>query len=382
MAEDKKEGALKLTEEIKKKFNAMAEPSPDTEYLETGNIGFDMAISNGLGMPVGSSILLWAAYGCGKTTLFADIAKRLIKSHKSAGKPFKVVYIAVEGSRELMKKLGLKEFMDSKDFIYLEQRLTWRQVEYVYEMVTRGEGAYKDVKLVIIDSVNNVLSDQNLKSSVADGDFGTKARERTNFYGKYLPLCKQLGITTFMVSQMRQKQDATAFGEKKKAAVGDPDLHNADIVIKCKANTDSKNVDVEKVEVETAYGSSKEIRKYIVELDPTNSSSKNRYDATHKCELLIEKGVGCHNYYSLRKILEFQGFLKKSGANYSFVKPLCEAFGIPEKSFKRVEINDIITSKTGELVAFLKEANCYSITKGEFKVTDGTSVDSDDEEEE
>ena len=385
MATKKAEGAIALSKEVMAAFNAMAEPEPDTQFLETGNIGFDMAMSNGLGLPVGSSILLWAGHGCGKTTLFADVAKRLIESHKNAGETFKVVYLAAEGSRELMKKLGLKKYMDSKEFIYIEKRFTWRQVEQLYEMIVRGEGYYDGVKLVVIDSVNNILSDQNLKNSVADGDYGTKARERSNFYGKYLPLCKQLGITTFMVSQIRQKQDALSFGEKKKAAVGDPDLHNADIVVKCRANTDSKNLDVEKIERETAYGKSKEVVKYIMELDPTSNSSKNRYDLTHKCEILIEKGVGCHNYYSLRKILAYQGFLKVSGASYTFDKALSEAFGLPEKSVKRAEANDIIANKAGELVEFLKEAGCYSITKDDStRVLDPSEAidDSDDDNDE
>ena len=375
-------GVMKLTKEVKDAFNEWAEPEGDTTFLETGNIGFDMAMSNGLGLPVGSSILLWAGHGCGKSTLFGDVARRLIESHKAANKPFKVVYVAVEGSRELMKKLGLKEYMESRDFIYIERRFTWRQVEQLYEMIIRGEGAYKDVKLVVIDSVNNVLSDQNLKNSVADGDYGTKARERANFYGKYLPLCKQLGITTFMVSQIRQKQDTMAFGEKKKAAVGDPDLHNADIVVRCRANTDSKNLDVEKIERETAYGKSKEVVKYIMELDPTNNSSKNRYDLTHRCEILIEKGVGCHNYYSLRKILVYQGFLKVAGSSYTFDKSLSETFGLPEKGVKREEANKIIKDKAGDLIAFLKKINCYSITKDDaVRIIDPSEVSDDDNEE-
>ena len=377
MAED----SLKITKDLKEQFASYAEPEPDTQFLETGNIGFDMAMSNGLGIPVGGSTLLWAGHGCGKTTLFADVAKRLIKSHKKAGKPFKVVYLAVEGSRELMKKLGLKEYMDSKDFIYIEKRFSWRQIEVLYELIIKQEPPYDGVKLVVIDSVNNVLSDQNLKSSIADGDFGTKARERGNFYGKYLPMCKQLGISTFMISQIRQKQDAMSFGEKKKAAVSDSDLHNADIIVKCKAVTDSKNPDVEKVAIKTAFGESKEVIKYLMELDPTNSSSKNRYDRTHKCEILIEKGVGCHNYFALRKILEFQGFLKCASGYFSFDKALCEAFDLPDKKLRREETNTIISEKTSELVTFLKEAGCYSITKEGCVRVDNTPDDEEEDDE-
>ena len=74
-----------LTQENKKYLESLADPDPDTSFIETGNIGFDMALSNGLGLPIGSSVLLWAAPACGKTTLFADVSKRLIKIHKSKG---------------------------------------------------------------------------------------------------------------------------------------------------------------------------------------------------------------------------------------------------------------------------------------------------------
>ena len=383
-SEDKQEKISSgLTRETQALLNSYADDEPDTKFLETGNIGFDMALSNGLGMPLGSSILIWAEPACGKTTLFADVSKRLIKLHKAKGEVFKVLYLAVEGSRELLKKIGLDEYMKSKDFIYVEKRLCWRQIEQLYDMVLSGTGAYEGVKLIVIDSVNNVLSDQNIKNSVADGDFGTKARERSNFYSKYLPMCKQKGINTFMVSQIRQKQDAAPglYVERKKAAVSDSDLHNADIIIKCTRNLG--HTETVKLVEKTAFGEDKTVAKYIMVLDPTNSSSKNRYDRTHKCEIMIEKGVGACNYYALRKILEFHKFLIKSGAYYSFSKVLCDTFGLPEKKMFKDGIDEILKDKMGQFVAFLKEAGCYSIVSPD-KVTreEGAIVETEEDETE
>lgn len=375
--------ASTLTQETKALLNSYAEPEPETSYLETGNIGFDLALSNGLGMPLGASILLWAEPACGKTTLFGDVSKRLIASHKAKGETYKVLYIAVEGSRELLAKIGLKEYMDSRDFIYLERSFCWRNIEQLYDMVLNGEGAYKGVRLIVIDSINNVLSDQNIKNSIADGDFGTRSRERGNFYSKYLPLCKMAGINTFMIAQQRQNQDTMgmgAFAEKKKAAASDGDKHNADIVIKCKVNTMSKET-VKLVE-ETAFGTDKSVEKYIMELDPFHKTSKNRYVRPHKCEVMIEKGVGVCNYYVVRKLLLFHGFIKKSGAYFSFDKRLCEAFGFPDKSMYKDPIDEIIQANIGQLVAFLKEAGCYTVVSPE-KVTreEGALNDASDEDE-
>lgn len=354
-----------LTQAVMKELNSWAEPEPETVFTETGNIGFDMAISNGRGLPLGNSILFWGAPGCGKTTLFADVARRLIKIHKDQGIPFKVLYLAVEGSKELMKKLGLNEYINSRDFIYIEQRFTWSQIEMLYEMVLAGKGSYKDVKLIVIDSVNNVLSSQNEKNSVASGDFGTKAKERNSFWAKYLPICKQKKISTFMVAQMRQKQNAgtNPYAETEKAAASFSDLHNADVIFKCKKQTN--NQDSVKVVTKTAFGESKDTKRYVLMLDPTNSSSKNRIDTTYQCEILLEKGYGAHNYYVMRKMLILHGYLKKDGAYYSFAKEVAEGLKLPDKKMYREDINKIIEKNIDILIAFLKETGKYSIVSSQ-----------------
>ena len=370
-----------LTQAALKELNEWAQPEPETEFIETGNIGFDMAVSNGKGLPLGNSILFWGAPGCGKTTLFADVARRLIKAHKAQGEPFRVLYLAVEGSKELMKKLGLREYIDSKDFIYIERRFTWSQIELLYDAVLAGKGEFKDVKLIVIDSINNVLSEQNIKNSVASGDFGTKAKERTNFWAKYLPICKQKKISTFMVAQMRQKQDAGigAFVEKEKAAAGFADLHNADVIFKCKKFTNNK--DSMKVITKTAFGENKDTVRYVLMLDPTNAASKNRIDQTYQCEILLEKGFGAHNYYALRKMLILHGFLKENGAWYNFTKEVAEGLNIPDKRMYLNPINEIIKENALAFVNLLKETGCYSIVAKNGKVTEVAGDEDTDTED-
>lgn len=370
-----------LTKTLIEEYNKLAEPEPETEFVETGNIGFDMAISNGKGLPLGNSILFWGAPGCGKTTLFADVARRLIKSHKAQGEPFKVLYLAVEGSKELMKKLGLREYIDSRDFIYIEKRFTWSQIETFYDMVLGNKGAYKDVKLIVIDSINNVLSEQNVKNSVSSGDFGTRAKERTNFWAKYLPICKQKKISTFMVAQMRQKQNTinSPFAETEKAAAGFADLHNADVIFKCKKFTNNK--DSVKVITKTAYGENKDTVRYVLMLDPTNAASKNRIDQTYQCEILLEKGFGAHNYYSLRKMLILHGFIKESGAWYNFTKEVAEGLKISDKKMYLDAINEIIKENANAFVNLLKESDCYSIVAkngGVTKIAGDEDTDTED----
>lgn len=367
-----------LTQAMLKELQSMIkvnnEEGEESRFIETGNIGFDMAISNGKGIPLGCSILFWGSQGCGKTTLFADVARRLIEKGKKNNEPFKVLYIDVEGSEFLTldSRLGLKKYYHSCDFLRTDGKdhetgeihpITWSLIESMYDAILAEKPGFKDIKLVIIDSINNVLSAQQEKNSITSGDFGTRAKERSNFWAKYLPQCKQKKVSTFMISQARTKQDAvlSPYVSKEKPAGSFADFHNADVILKCiKASASSHDDSAKKVTL-TAYNETKDQDRFILVLDPTAEGSKNRIARTYKCEVLIEKGFGAHNFYSLRKILEFHGFLKKNGAWYQFAKELIKGFNLPDKKMNREEVNKILRQNEELFVKFLKETDCYSI---------------------
>ena len=382
MAEEKKDkslSALSLTQEDKKwAENMIKKADKPVEYIETGDIGLDLALTDGNGLPMGSSILFWAKPGCGKTTVVVDACKRLIQKAKATKKPFKTVYIGVEDSKGLISSLGMDEYIESGDFLYISGQLCWRQIEIIYTLALRGEGKFKDVKLIAIDSINNVLSDQNMKASVADGDFGTKARERSNFYSKFLPLCKEKGISSFFISQVRQKQGATQFEDPNKAAVSNADLHNVDIIIKCTSSLDK--LDASKVEETTIFGKDKVDLKRIFKMDSKATDCKNRYIKGNAVEILYEKGKQVHNYYVLRKLLEGNKLVTKPSAGWWTInKELCESFKLPSKEKMRTaELNEILQAHAGELVEFLKKAGMYKVGISEIEVA---VTDEDIEEE-
>lgn len=360
------ETKFSLTTEQKALLDGAMKKTKPTEYLETGNVGLDLALTDGKGLPLGSSTLFWAKPGSGKTTIVADASRRLIQAAKNRGETFKVLYLAVEDSRALMSSLGMDEYIESGDFIYYARGFCWRHIETFYEAVLNKYKGYEDVKLIVIDSVNNVLSDQNMKNSVADGDFGTKSRERSQFYSKFLPLCKEKGISSFFISQVRQKQNAGMYEDPNRAAVSNVDLHNVDIILKCSAT--SNLTDASKIEEETIFGKDKVASKCIFKMDSKATDCKNRYIKGNAVELLFEKGKCVWNYYTVKKLLLGNKLLKASAGWYTFDPEVCTNFGIPENKLRNAEVNDIIQNHIGDFVELLKKMGKYKVGIKEVEI--------------
>lgn len=362
-----KDGKFSLSMEQRKMLDESIKENKPLEYVETGNIGLDLALSDGKGLPMGASILLWAKPGSGKTTIVADASRRLIKKAKANGETFKVLYLAVEDSSGLMSALGMDEYMDSEDFLYVPRGFCWRQVETFYEAVLNGYGKYEGVKLIVIDSVNNVLSDQNVKNSVADGDFGTKSRERSAFYSKFLPLCKEKGISSIFISQVRQKQAASMYEDPNKAAVSNVDLHNVDIIIKCTALTDTKYAS--KIEEETIFGTDKVSSKCIFRMDSKAADCKNRFIRGNAVDLLFEKGKCVWNYFVIEKMLLANKLLKvPSNGWYTFDKEISETFDLPDSKMRLEEVHGFVQDHIGDFVELLKRMGKYKVKISETEV--------------
>lgn len=377
MAEEKK---MVLTVDTKKMLEDDVNRSKadlDMEYMETCNVGFDLALTNGKGVPRGCSVLFYAEPGCGKTTLLADASRRLIQQAKDRGETFKVLYLASEGSKELLKKLGLGPYIESGDFIYIEKSLCWRMVETYYEAVLQGYKSYKDVKLIIIDSINNVLSDANQTKSVADGDFGSKAKERTSFYGKYIPQCLEHGVSSFFIAQVRTNTDAGAYGDPKRAAASFPDLHNVEIVVKCGKKVSA--TETKKVEIKTVFGTTKQQKKYIMTLNSSAGGCKNRYFEGTPSEVMIIPGKGIDNTYAVRMMLEGNEYIKKSGGWYTFHESLCESMGAPTTKLRVAEVNKFVYENMGAFIDLLKGANQYKLDISETDIEDSEEDMEDDE---
>lgn len=330
------------------------------KYIETGNVGLDLALTDGKGLPLGSSILLWADAGIGKTTVVGDLCKRLITMYNTEKEPFKVLYLATEDSAGLLDSMGLWEFKETQDFIYIGQGLCWRQIEGIYQRILSGDKApWKDIKLVVIDSVGNVLSDQNMEKSIADGDYGTRNRERNAFYGKIFPQCKEAGICTILISQARAKQNAGMYEDPTRAAVSKVDLHNVDIILKCTASNNT--TDASKIEEETVFGKDKVANEYIFKMDSKATSCKNRYIRGNAVEIMVERGKRVRNEYTVRKMLEAHGFIKVSSGWYTFSDEVVKQFNVPDTKMRVRSINVHVAEHIGEFIDLLKATGHYKV---------------------
>ena len=292
-----------------------------TTYQETGVIGFDLAISNGRGLPVGGCILMYSAPGSGKSTLCADIAKRLLDKNEKAGNPYQCLYIDIEGgSKGLALNNGLSKYVSAehgKRLIYRRsKRTTWNDVENMFRAILDKDEHVKDVRLVIIDSISAIMSETqaDLKSDINKGDFGSGAKDRNILFNKYLLELKSKGVSFLLIAQQRQKQGATAFEDQKRAATADGDDHIVDCILKLTRSGGGNNVETKKVEVVSAATGEKEkvSTQFFCKIAAPN---KNRFCAgLPAVPVLVRIGQGIVNRYTMRNLLETNNLLKIGGS--------------------------------------------------------------------
>lgn len=358
-------------------------------YIPSGNVGMDLALTNGKGVPLGSNIMLFGPPGTGKTTIISDVIKRILDMYKRNNIPMRVHYVDSESSRELLESTGLMEYVyDSSEYapqqvIYHEHINSFIQLEDIYgRIITQGDNWSKDVHFIIIDSVSKLLSKNQLENDVDKADFGDNARSRKKLYGKWLSILQAMDITQFWVSQVAVVQDAGIYAEKRKPAVSEFDKHNMDIILKLSAKKDAKLNGVQKVEVNTIQGKKVNLTKYVVSIDPGQSQFvKNRHGQNIIIDILLWRGRGVVNAYILANILEANGWIKKLvGGKWVIQQELADFLGADalaeakitniEDVPSRIHINTLCSKNNIKLVQFIKSKDQYKIEIGEVDETE------------
>jgi len=300
------------------------------------------------------------------STLNGEVAKRLILKHKNLGIPFKVAYIDIENSLDLLKSLGLQEFIESGDLIHIPGVVTYEELEEFYKdiFLKRVKGL-EDVKLVIIDSITAVTTEKKDEMSCEGAEFGLKAKANTAFMEKLAPKSLQYGVTTLMINQMRDKQNAGMYEEKQKRQGGQAQGFYATAIIKLTKKTSKVDKDIKPIKIKTAFGEVDVQKKCIVTLTSDGSGLKNRYGKMQPVDILIEYGKKVHNWFTLRNMLIGLGYIEQSGSKFVVSEELGPEKA--DKSYSTKDVNTFVGQNIGRLVEFLKSRNQYRVNLEEIE---------------
>lgn len=371
---------------------------PLTSFIETDCVGFDLALTNGKGLPEGGNILLFAPPGCGKTTLISDVVRRLLAKHECAGIPFRVVYIDSENSLTLLNcigkdpknpnELGLQKYItvvpESGEIPYKPQQLiyypnlcSFKEAEEVYNRFIEEDNVKenKDIKIIVVDSLTNLISSTLLEADVDKADYGSNARERLRFYQKWMRRTRNKGITVLYTSQMRQKQNASAYEDPLRAAVTKADEHNMDIIAKLSKSTDSKKVVLKKVKQHTIDGVIEKQTRYILKMATTKvAGAKNRVWDAVDVEMLVKPGCKILNAFTVFNMLVENGFYKKLNATtFQVAEEFKVAFADIDLSNTTIDKKELMTLTSlniGRIVEYLRNNGMYTAVIGELEELD------------
>ena len=365
--DDIKEGSKKKVDGFEdrsvKKDNDLLNQRTGPEDLEdtfilTDNVAFDIAVSNGRGLPVGAFIMIAAPKGTGKSTLCYDLIAKLLNKHKSNGIPFQAIHIDIEGSKSLANNFGLGDYIKSGDLIHITGPVTYTKLEKLYQKVIRGDEVVKNVKLVIIDSIANVTTDTMIDKSVEAGHFGLTAKAATEFFTKVTPYCSRHGVTTIMINH--EKVDPTALaipgrGTPKKEAGSDAAKYFSSVLLRLSKKTGANNDGINKHSVKTMQGLEQIADKFKVVL---KCPEKNRFCNIGDVEMLVKSGKRIIDEYTIKNILLHSGLIAKSG-NYYILDDIIKKPNMTKDKLSIKELNGHISSIKDWLIDYLRLNNLY-----------------------
>lgn len=366
MVEEAKKTAIYKQKELDDLFNSFEKDGSalDQEFFETGNVGIDIAVSDGRGLPVGGVVSFCAAAGAGKSTTCIDIIKRVCAKYEAEGLPYKVAFFDNEVSRELGKVMGLNQYIDSGTLLYKWGPTMMEDLEKLAYAISKGHPKLKDVKLLVVDSINNCVCQAEVDSSIEKGDYGNINRIRNRFYKKYLPELKKHGVTCIFVTQERGNQEATAYTSKTKSALSYGDKHSVDTLLYFSKATGGKDPDIKKKKMKSSTGDEITMSDSFL-ITIRCDGDKNRYGNRVPVKTLVKYGKGADNWWLLWKMLVNFKHMKNAG---TVQKP---DWNISSEFNEFTENSFPAGCKKAEMIAWLKDnislVKDFLKLKGEYR---------------
>jgi RecA/RadA recombinase len=342
-----------------------------TTFIRTGCMLFDLACSNGEGLPVGGAVVLFSEPGGGKTTITMDVLRRVIERHIAASIPYRAVYVDTESSKGLLNNMGLAKYCKDQTIMYKSGQTSYKELEKISLAILNKSPKYKDVKLLIIDSLNYVVCEKEITDSIEKGDFGNNASARTKFLKIRLAALKAAGVTVILICQVRANQNvANMFADPKKIAASDADLHFADVIMKLSPAESASNKGIEKVKLKTYIdeGTAEITSGYIISAKTKGKPCKNRYIQLPVVKGVCEPGYGIDNVFSIKQILDNTGYIRISGTGAKGIVKVspdliaCTSDTIPEE-VTLFQFNKWCRNNTYEIMDFMISRDIYRVTE-------------------
>lgn len=305
----------------------------DLQVVPTGSISLDLALGVN-GLPRGRIIEIFGPESSGKTTLCLSIVHQMQKIGGTCA------YIDAENALDVVyaKKLGVKV-----DDLLISQPDTGEQALEITDMLVRS-GA---VDLVVIDSVAALIPKAELEGDMGDTHVGLQARLMSQALRKLTGNIKRANTLVIFINQIRMKIGAPAYSSPETTTGGNALKFYASIRIDIRRIGSIKNGD-------EIIGNETKVK--IV---------KNKVAPPFKqAEFEILYGEGISIYSEIINLATLAGFLKRSGAWYSY-KGKKVAQG-RENLRAYLKDNKDITDELYKLVSGIKDINLLDTPEDEI----------------
>jgi recombination protein RecA len=196
---------------------------------KTGRPSIDYVTDGGL--PLGRLILVAGTKSSGKSSAVIQLSDEVVKKLDSK-KTGKILYVDTEYTltTDYIEKLGC----EPSNFDHAMPESTEKMCDLIREKV-------KDYDVIIIDSINNSASEEQLEKTSEQKTMANRATVLTNQLPIIVGMCNQYETTLIVVSQMRQNMNKKSPYDSDLVIPGGEALHhNSSMTLEFKPSTKKK----------------------------------------------------------------------------------------------------------------------------------------------
>ncbi len=289
--EEVKESLADTIERLNKQYGVGAlqtlnEKAQDYDVIPTGSIGLDHLTLGIGGFAKGRLYELVGWEGTGKSTICGHLAA---ECQKQGGT---VVYI--DGEHAVDKNYFQALGVNTDEMLIAQPSDGEEGFQIALETISTGE-----VDLVILDSDSSLIPKAVIQGEVGDSAIGKKAKLNSSAYPKIKNKLVENNVCVVVISQYR---------EKIGVMFGDPRTTQGGHALKFYADT----------RVEISRSLEKEGDLVIGNITKIRTIKNKTFPPYHKCEFVIEFGVGIDKLKEVMEIASDLSLGRKYGKTYTF----------------------------------------------------------------